>query len=67
MHQPQRGFLFEVGVVGEDGFREGNITAGAEAISFVKRCFDAMPPSKSIAYLRADSALYQTAVIKFYF
>lgn len=42
-------FLFEVGLVLEDEFREGNVPAGAGAVSFVKKCFDAMPASKSLS------------------
>ncbi len=62
-YQPQMGFLFEAGLVLEDEFREGDVPAQAGAVSFVERCLEAMPPSKSIAYLRGDSALYQAAVI----
>ncbi len=62
-YQPQTGFLFEVGLVLEGEFREGNIPAQAGAISFLERCFAAMPAGKSIGYLRSDSALYQAGVI----
>ncbi len=61
------GFLFEVGLLLEDEFREGNVPAGAGAVSFVERCFDAMPPGKCIGYLRSDSALYQAGVINLCF
>ena len=66
-YQPQMGFLFEVGLVLEDEFRAGNVPAGAGAISFIEKCFHAMPPGKSIAYLRTDSALYQAGVINLCF
>ncbi len=66
-YQPQMGFLFEVGLLLEDEFREGNVPAGAGAVSFVERCFDAMPPGKYIGYLRTDSALYQAGVINLCF
>ena len=62
-YQPQMGFLFEVGLVLEDEFREGNIPAQTGAVSFLERCFAAMPAGKSIGYLRSDSALYQAGVI----
>jgi hypothetical protein len=57
------GFLFEAVLVLEDELREGNIPAQAGVVSFVERCFNAMPPSKSTAYLRSDSAYYQAGVI----
>jgi hypothetical protein len=62
-YQPQIGFLFEVGLILEDEFRDGNIPAQAEAVSFIEKCFEAMPHGKSITYLRSDSALYQAGVI----
>ena len=62
-YQPQIGFLFEVGLILEDEFRDGNIPAQAAAVSFIEKCFEAMPHGKSITYLRSDSALYQAGVI----
>jgi len=62
-YQPQMGFLFEAGLVLEDEFREGNIPAQTRAVSFLERCFAAVPAGKSIGYLRSDSALYQAGVI----
>ncbi len=53
-YQPHMGFLFETGLILEDEFREGNIPAQAEAVNFVEKCFEAMPPGKSITYLRGD-------------
>lgn len=66
-YQPQIGFLFEVGLVLEDEFREGNVPAGAGGADFVEKCFDTMPTGKSIGYLRSDSALYQAGVINLCF
>lgn len=66
-YQPQMGFLFELGLMIEDEFREGNIPASANAINFLKKCFSAIPDSKSINYLRSDSALYQAGVINLCF
>jgi hypothetical protein len=66
-YQPQIGFLFEPGLVLEDEFREGNIPASADAVSFLKKCFNAMPYGKSIDYLRSDSAFYQAGVINLCF
>lgn len=66
-YQPQMGFLFELGLVVEDEFREGNIPAGADAVSFLEKCLAAMPDGKGIDYLRSDSAFYQAGVINFCF
>lgn len=66
-YQPQIGFLSEAGLVLEDEFREGNIPASADAVSFLKKCFAAMPYGKSIDYLRSDSAFYQAGVINLCF
>jgi hypothetical protein len=49
------------------GFREGNIPAGAGMADFIKKCLEAMPVSKTITYLRGDSALYQAGVINLCF
>ena len=62
-YQPQMGFIFEAGLVLEDDFRDGNIPAQAEAVSFIEKCLAAMPSGKTITYLRSDSALYQAGVI----
>jgi hypothetical protein len=61
------GFLFEAGLIIEDEFREGNIPAGAGMVDFIKKCLEAMPVSKTITYLRGDSALYQAGVINLCF
>jgi hypothetical protein len=66
-YQPQLVFLFEAKLVLEDEFREGNVPAGAEAVSFLKKCFSSMPSGKFIGYLRSDSAFYQAGVIDFCF
>jgi hypothetical protein len=66
-YQPQMGFIFEAGLVLEDEFRDGNIPAQAEAVSFIEKCFAAMPSGKTIIYLRSDSALYQAGVINLCF
>jgi len=66
-YQPQLGFLFETGLIIEDEFREGNIPAGAGMVDFIKKCFEAMPLSRTITYLRGDSALYQAGVMNLCF
>lgn len=57
------GFLFETGLIGEDEFREGNIPARVNAVSFLKKCFSVLPAGKSINYLRSDGAFYQAGVV----
>ena len=66
-YQPQMGFIFELGLILEDEFREGNVPAQADAVSFLKRCFEAMPGGKCIEYFRSDSACYQAEVINLCF
>ena len=55
-YQPLLGFLFELGLVVEYEFRDGNIPAGAGAVEFLKACHRMMPQGKRIAYYRSDSA-----------
>jgi len=62
-YQPLLGFLFELGLVIGDEFREGNVPAGARALEFLKYCQSMMPPGKRIRYYRSDSAAYQARVI----
>lgn len=62
-YQPLLGFLFELGLALGDGFRDGNIPAGAEALEFLKHCEEMMPQGKRIKCYRSDSAAYQAAVI----
>lgn len=62
-YQPLLGFLFELGLIVGDEFRDGNIPAGAGALEFLKYCVSLMPAGKRISYFRSDSAAYQAAVI----
>jgi len=62
-YQPLLGFLFELGLVLGDEFRDGNIPAGTGAVEFLEACHRMMPKGKRIAYFRSDSAAYQTRVI----
>jgi hypothetical protein len=43
-------------------FRKGNIAPAADNPAFIKQCIDTLPEGKRIAWLRADSASYQSAV-----
>jgi hypothetical protein len=62
-YQPLLGFLFELGLVLGDEFRDGNIPAGTGAVEFLEACHRMMPKGKRIACFRSDSAAYQTRVI----
>jgi len=62
-YQPLMGFLFELGLILDDDFREGNVPAGYGALEFLKRCLALMPSGKRISYFRSDSAAYQAGVI----
>jgi len=62
-YQPLLGFLFELGLILADEFRDGNVPAGAGAVEFLEVCQQMMPKGKRIAYYRADSASYQARVI----
>lgn len=62
-YQPLLGFLFELGLIVADEFRDGNVPAQSGAVEFLERCQRMMPKGKRIAYYRADSASYQAKVI----
>lgn len=62
-YQPLLGFLFELGLILADEFRDGNVPAGAGALEFLELCQRMMPKGKRIAYYRADSASYQARVV----
>lgn len=62
-YQPLLGFLFELGLIVADEFRDGNVPAQAGAVEFLELCQRMMPKGKRIAYYRADSASYQAGVI----
>lgn len=62
-YQPLLGFLFELGLILADEFRDGNVPAGAGALEFLELCQQMMPKGKRIAYYRADSASYQAGVM----
>lgn len=50
------------GLIVADGFREGNVPAGAGAVAFLKRCKEKLPAGKTLKALRSDSAFYQAGV-----
>jgi len=64
-YQPFLGFLYELGIILDDEFRDGNVPAGVGALESLIRCDNKMPAGKRIAYFRADSASYQAGVINY--
>ena len=62
-YQPVLGFLFDLGLIIADEFRDGNVPAQAGAVEFLGLCQRMMSKGKRIAYYRADSASYQAGVI----
>jgi hypothetical protein len=66
-YQPFLSCLFELGLVLDDDFRDGNVPAGSGALESMIRCDKKMPEGKRIAYVRADSASYQAKVINYCF
>jgi hypothetical protein len=62
-YQPLLGFLFELGLIVADEFRDGNVPAQEGAVGFLDLCQRMMPKGKKIVYYRADSASYQARVI----
>lgn len=62
-YQPLLGFLFELGLILRDEFREGNVPAGGGALEFLEDCLALMPEGKRISYFRSDSAAYQAEVM----
>jgi len=62
-YQPLLGFIFELGLVIGDEFRDGNIPASAGALEFLEYCEAMMPQGKKIRYYRSDSASYQANVM----
>lgn len=62
-YQPLLGFLFELGLILREEFREGNVPAGEGAVKFLEGCLALMPEGKRISYYRSDSAAYQAEVM----
>ena len=51
-YQPLLGFLFELGLIVADEFRDGNIPAQAGAVQFLEQCRRMMPKGKRIRLRR---------------
>lgn len=59
--------LYELGLILDDDFRDGNVPAGSGALEAIIRCDKKMPEGKRIAYYRGDSASFQAKVINYCF
>jgi hypothetical protein len=46
-------------------FRDGNASPASHAVSFLRLCLDALPPTVRKVTVRSDSAWYQSAVLAF--
>jgi hypothetical protein len=66
-YQPFLSCLFELGLILDDDFRDGNVPAGSGALEAMQRCDKKMPEGKRIAYYRGDSASFQAKVINYCF
>ena len=64
-YQPLLGFLFELGLLIHDEFRDGNVPAGSRIKELLQTCCEKMPQGKRIGYFRSDSAGYQASVINY--
>jgi len=66
-YQPSVGFVYELGIILDDEFRDGDVPAGVGALESLIRCNQKMPKGKMIVYFRADSASYQASVMNYCF
>lgn len=62
-YQPWIAYWYEAGVVIQDEFREGNVSAHSGALAQIQRSFAALPNGVTERYFRADSAMYEQAVL----
>jgi len=64
-YQPLLAFLFELGLLLKDEFRDGNVPAQSGIKALLESCCGKMPAGKRIGYFRSDSAGYQADVINY--
>lgn len=46
-------------------FRRGNVAPAAQNLAFIKQCIGQLPAERTIKWLRADSASYQSAIFNY--
>ena len=62
---PVNGVIAELGLVGADEFRDGNVTPSYDVISFFKKTLKSLPSSVEHISARLDGAYYNHELIKF--
>ena len=63
-YQPSAIYWAELDVVLADEYRDGNVPAAMNNPPLIQRGFAALPPSVAALYFRADSACYETKILK---
>src|SRR5271170_344324 len=63
-YQPSAIYWAELDVVLADEYRDGNVPAAMNNLPLIQRGFAALPPSVTALYFRADSACYETKILK---
>jgi len=64
-YMPVNGVIAELGLVGADEFRDGNVTPSYDVISFFKKTLKSLPSSVEHISARLDGAYYNHELIKF--
>jgi len=64
-YMPVNGVIAELGLVGTDEFRDGNVTPSYDVISFFKKTLKSLPSSVEHISARLDGAYYNHELIKF--
>jgi hypothetical protein len=62
-YQPVIGTIAELGIVIADEFRDGNVPAKHEPLTFFKKCLQALPACIKYVQARLDGAYYDHALI----
>jgi hypothetical protein len=63
-YQPVAALWAETGLVVADQFRDGNVPAGMGNLPLIQRAFEALPPTVTQRFFRADSACYEEKLLK---
>ncbi len=63
-YQPSIAVWSELNIVVADEFRDGNVPAGMQNVPLIERAFAVLPENVTERYFRADSACYESAVLK---
>jgi hypothetical protein len=63
-YQPASAIWAETMLALADEFRDGNVPAGMSNLPLIERAFESLPDSVAERYFRADSACYETKVLR---